>query len=87
MLPFENLGVSDDEYFADGITEELTSRLAQISGLGVVWRTSAIRYKGVDKSLQGIAEIHERLEFTERILIGGQVEERFRAGRLHLSGR
>ena len=32
VLPFENLGPPDDEYFADGITEEIISRLAAISG-------------------------------------------------------
>jgi non-specific serine/threonine protein kinase len=56
VLPFENLGVSDDEYFADGITEEITSRLATIAGLGVISRTSAMRYKGTNKSLEEIAD-------------------------------
>jgi serine/threonine-protein kinase len=54
VLPFENLGASTDEYFADGITEEMTSRLAEISGLGVISRTSALRFKGVDRTLQEI---------------------------------
>jgi hypothetical protein len=43
VLPFENLGPPDEEYFADGVTEEITSRLARISGLGVIGRTSAIQ--------------------------------------------
>jgi serine/threonine protein kinase len=34
VLPFDNLGDAEDEYFADGITDEITSRLAGISGLG-----------------------------------------------------
>ena len=45
VLPFENLGAPDDEYFADGITEEITSRLAAVSGLRVRSRTSAMQYK------------------------------------------
>jgi serine/threonine-protein kinase len=45
VLPFENLGSPEDEFFADGITEEITSRLAEIGGLRVVSRTSAKRYK------------------------------------------
>jgi len=49
VLPFENLGSPDDEYFADGITEEITSRLAAVSGLQVISRTSAMHYK--DRSL------------------------------------
>jgi serine/threonine protein kinase/tetratricopeptide (TPR) repeat protein len=56
VLPFENLGDPEDEYFADGITDEITSRLAGLSGLGVISRTSSIRYKNTDKSLPQIAE-------------------------------
>lgn len=56
VLPFENLGASDDEYFADGLTEEITSRLAAIKNLGVVSRTSAMQYKDKRVSLQEIGE-------------------------------
>ena len=56
VLPFKNLGPPDDAYFADGITEELTSRLASISGLGVISRTSADQYRGSNKPLRQIAE-------------------------------
>jgi TolB-like protein/Tfp pilus assembly protein PilF/predicted Ser/Thr protein kinase len=56
VLPFENLGPPEDEYFADGITEEITSRLAALQGLGVVSRTSAIHYKGADKTIKQIGE-------------------------------
>ena len=45
VLPFQNLGSSEDEYFADGMTEEITSRLAVVSGLRVISRTSAMHYK------------------------------------------
>ena len=55
VLPFENLGSAEDEYFADGITDEITSRLASVSGLGVISRTSAIQYKNSKKSLPEIA--------------------------------
>ena len=54
VLPFENLGSSDDQYFAEGMTEEITSRLAMIDGLGVISRTSAIKYRETDKSLKEI---------------------------------
>lgn len=56
VLPFQNLGNPSDEYFADGITEEITARLASIQGLGVIARTSAIRYEGTDKTVQQIGE-------------------------------
>jgi serine/threonine-protein kinase len=58
VLPFENLGEPQDEYFADGVTEELTARLAVIQGLGVIARTSAIKYKNTEK---GIREIGQEL--------------------------
>ena len=55
VLPFENLGAVEDEYFADGITDEITSRLAKLSELRVISRTSAIQYKDTDKGLPQIA--------------------------------
>ena len=56
VLPFENVGAPEDEYFADGITEEITSRLAALHGLGVISRTSAIQYKNTNKSIKEIGE-------------------------------
>ena len=56
VLPFENLGPPEDEYFADGITEEITSRLANLNELGVISRTSAIQYKSSNKALKQIGE-------------------------------
>ena len=56
VLPFENLGNPQDEYFADGITEEITTSLARLSGLGVISRSSAILYKDTDKSLRQIGK-------------------------------
>jgi TolB-like protein/Flp pilus assembly protein TadD len=46
VLPFDNLGSPDDEYFADGISDEISSRLAAVSGLQVISRSSAMYYKG-----------------------------------------
>ncbi|HEY6191189.1 MAG TPA: protein kinase [Bacteroidota bacterium] len=54
VLPFENLGTPDQEYIADGITEEITSRLSGLSGLGVIARTSVMQYKKTTKTLQQI---------------------------------
>ena len=56
VLPFKNLGPPADEYFADGITEEITSRLASLQGLGVISRTSAIQYKNTDKTIRQIGD-------------------------------
>ncbi len=54
VLPFRNLGDSTDGYFADGLTEELTSRLAGLNGLRVISRTSAEQYRGSRRSLKEI---------------------------------
>ncbi len=54
VLPFENLGAPDDEYFADGITEEITARLANFQQLGVIARTSVLQYKKSSKSISEI---------------------------------
>ena len=52
VLPFENLGAAEDEFFADGMTEEITARLASLEGLRVISRKSAVQYAGIDKSIQ-----------------------------------
>ncbi len=56
VLPFQNRGASEDEYFADGMSEEITTRLAGVSGLRVVSSTSAMQYKENRPPLREIAE-------------------------------
>ncbi len=56
VLPFENLGSNEDEYFAAGITNEITTRLAGIHGLGVISCQSAMQYKNREKGTQVIAK-------------------------------
>ena len=57
VLPLENLsGNPEQEYFADGMTEELITSLAQISALKVISRTSMMQYKGTKKPLPQIAK-------------------------------
>jgi TolB-like protein/DNA-binding winged helix-turn-helix (wHTH) protein/Tfp pilus assembly protein PilF len=56
VLPLENLsGDTEQEYFADGMTDELIARLAQIRSLRVISRTSAMEYKRTHKPLSEIA--------------------------------
>jgi TolB-like protein/DNA-binding winged helix-turn-helix (wHTH) protein/Tfp pilus assembly protein PilF len=56
VLPLDNLsGDASQSYFADGMTDELITDLAQISALRVISRTSAMVYKGARKPLPQIA--------------------------------
>jgi TolB-like protein/DNA-binding winged helix-turn-helix (wHTH) protein/Flp pilus assembly protein TadD len=56
VLPLENLsGDVSQDYFVDGMTEELITDLAKVSALRVTSRTSVMRYKGTKKSLPEIA--------------------------------
>jgi TolB-like protein len=69
VLPLENLsGDKEQEYFADGMTEELITNLAKISALKVISRTSAMLYKGSKKPLPQIAK-----ELNVDALIEGSV--------------
>jgi serine/threonine protein kinase/tetratricopeptide (TPR) repeat protein len=54
VLPLDNVGEAEDEYFADGLTEELTTRLGSLSGLAVISKTSAAHYKGSKKNARQI---------------------------------
>jgi len=56
VLPLENLsGDPSQEYFADGMTEQLITDLAKVGSLRVISRTSVMRYKGTKKGLPEIA--------------------------------
>jgi TolB-like protein/tRNA A-37 threonylcarbamoyl transferase component Bud32/Tfp pilus assembly protein PilF len=56
VLPLENLSHNpEQDYFADGMTEELITQLAQIGATRVISRTSVMPYKGVQKPLPQIA--------------------------------
>ena len=55
VLPLENLsGDNEQEYFADGMTDALTTDLAQIGSLRVISRTSAMHFKGSKETLPQI---------------------------------
>jgi non-specific serine/threonine protein kinase len=86
IMPFENLGPPEEEYFADGMTEEIISRLATIRELGVISRTSAMTYKqttksireigselGVDYVLEGSVRWNRKGKNTDRVRITPQL--------------
>ncbi|WP_265571419.1 TIR domain-containing protein [Sphingomicrobium nitratireducens] len=56
VLPFEDLSqAGDQQFFADGISEEILNVLARVDGLRVASRTSAFQYRGNDKPVRTIA--------------------------------
>jgi len=58
VLPFNNFsGDSGQEYFSDGMTEEITAAIAKIPNLAVVGRTSAFQFKGKSPDLRTVGKI------------------------------
>ena len=57
VLPFVDMSTDSDQgYFADGLSEELISRLAQLRGLEVAGRTSSFHFKDTNADLRSIAD-------------------------------
>jgi len=57
VLPFANMSADpDQEYFSDGLAEEIINLLAQIPGLKVIARTSAFAFRGKEQDVRGIAD-------------------------------
>jgi len=55
VLPFKNISPeSESDYFSDGLTEELTINLSRLKNMGVVSRTTSMRFKGTDKDIRSI---------------------------------
>jgi serine/threonine protein kinase/tetratricopeptide (TPR) repeat protein len=75
VLPFENLGSPDDEYFADGIADEIRSKLTTVKGLEVIARGSSIPYKKTTKTPKQIAD-----ELNARYLLVATVRFRKEGG-------
>ncbi len=56
VLPFVNMsGDADNEFFSDGLSEELLNVLAQVDGLKVAARTSSFHFKGSNEDVRSIA--------------------------------
>jgi eukaryotic-like serine/threonine-protein kinase len=56
VLPFENLGAAEDDYFADGIADEVRGKLTAIPGVDVIARGSSTPYKKTTKTPREIAK-------------------------------
>jgi adenylate cyclase len=71
VLPFANMsGDPEQEYFSDGITEDLTSDLSKISSLFVIARNSAFTYKGKAVKVQDVSQ-----EMGVRYVLEGSVRK------------
>jgi len=74
VLPLDNLSHDPaQDFFADGMTEELTANLAQIGSLRVISRTSVMQYKGTRKTVPEIGrELHVDALIEGSVLRAGQ---------------
>jgi TolB-like protein/Tfp pilus assembly protein PilF len=71
VLPFSNLsGDADQDYFADALTEDLTTDLSRISGSFVISRSTAATYRGRDQDTSEVAR-----ELNVRYLLEGTVRK------------
>src|SRR5690606_25060226 len=68
VLPFENLGSGEDEYFADGVTDAIRGKLSATPGVQVIARNSSSPYKRSEKSPREIAR-----ELGAKYLLTGTV--------------
>jgi TolB-like protein/DNA-binding winged helix-turn-helix (wHTH) protein len=81
VMPFDNLGGDpEQEYFADGITDDLITDLTQISSLLVISRDSSFAYKGAPRDVHRIAR-----ELNVRYVLHGSV--RRSGGRLRINAQ
>jgi len=69
VLPFANLTEDkQEEYFSDGITDDILTQLAQIADINVISRTSIMQYKGTKKSIREISK-----ELNAGVILEGSV--------------
>ncbi len=69
VLPFANLsGNPEDEYFSDGVTEDILTQISRIRGLNVISRTSVMQYKGTKKSIREIGN-----ELNAGVILEGSI--------------
>jgi TolB-like protein/Tfp pilus assembly protein PilF len=54
VLPFDNFAAEDEDYFSDGITEDIIAQLTRVPDLTVISRTSAMRYRNTELSVREI---------------------------------
>jgi len=71
VLPFENISADkENEYFGDGLTEELIANLSRLKEISVVPRTASVQYKGTKKDIKTIGR-----ELGARYILAGSVRK------------
>jgi adenylate cyclase len=71
VLPFENISPDkENDYFSDGLTEELIINLSKLKDIGVISRTTTMQYKGTKKDIKTIGR-----ELGARYIIEGSVRK------------
>jgi TolB-like protein len=81
VLPFVNLSSDrDQDFFCDGVVEEITNALAQVAGVRVIARTSAFQFKGKNVDVREIAR-----HLNARTIVEGSVRKT--AGRLRITAQ
>jgi adenylate cyclase len=81
VLPFENMSSEEDqEYFSDGLTEDLITDLSKISGLFVIARNSSFAYKGRSVKIGQVAQ-----ELGVRYILRGSVRKQ--AGKVRINAK
>src|SRR6185369_1107201 len=82
VLPFENLGAPEDDYFADGMSDEIRGKLTSLQGVQVIARGSSTPYKKTNKTPKQIAQ-----ELNASYLLTATVrwEKSGGASRVHVS--
>ncbi len=71
VLPFKNISPDkDDDYFSDGLAEELIANLSRLKDVRVVSRTSSMQYKGTNKDIKMIGS-----ELGARFILEGSVRK------------
>ena len=79
VLPFKNLGAPSEQYFVDGLTEEIRTRVASLPSLGVISRTSTDGYQKTTKSLREIGK-----ELGAEYVLEGAVRSQVLNGKSHI---
>ena len=71
VLPFANLSADkENEYFSDGLAEEIINALTQIPGLKVTARTSAFAFRGKEQDIRKIAEALGVRTYSKAVFVG-----------------